>query len=73
MTVQGHGTTVWRLKGRGKMGAEVRLRSDRQRVRDILTKCHCRLGLPPASNQEFGKYLEKELQVKSDAAPFSGE
>ena len=73
MTVQGHRTTVWRLKGRAKMGAEVRLRSARQRVRDILMKCHGRLGLPPASNQEFRKYLEKELQVTPDAAPFSGE
>ena len=34
---------------------------------------HSRLGLPPASNQEFGKDLEKELQVTPDAAPFSGE
>ena len=34
---------------------------------------HSSLGLPPASNQEFGKYLEKELHVTPDAAPFSGE
>ena len=34
---------------------------------------HGRLGLPPASNQAFGEYLERELQVTPDAAPFSGE
>ena len=50
MTVQGHGTTVWRLKGRAKMAAKVRLRSARQRVRGILMKCHGRLSLPPASH-----------------------
>ena len=36
---------------------------------------HGRLGLqvPPASKQAFTEYLEKELQVTPDAAPFSGE
>ena len=34
---------------------------------------HGRLGLPPASNQAFGEYLERKLQVTPDAAPFSGE
>ena len=73
MTVQGLGTAVWRLNGRAKMTGEFRLRSARRRVRGILMQWHGRLGLPPASNQEFGKYLEKELHVTPDAAPFSGE
>ena len=73
MTVQGLGTAVWRLNGRAKMTGEFRLRSARRRVRGILMQWHGRLGLPPASNQEFRKYLEKEQQVTPDAAPFSGE
>ena len=36
-------------------------------------KWHGRLGLPQDSSQEFGIYLEKELHVMPDAAPFSGE
>ena len=67
MTVLGFGTAVWRLNGRAKMTGEVRLRSARRRVSGILMQWYGRLGLPPASNQEFGKYLEKELQVTPDA------
>ena len=69
MTVQGLGTAVWRLNGRAKMGGSPQICSTT--CQRILMKCHGRLGLPPASNQEFGKYLEKELQVTPDAAPFS--
>ena len=38
-----------------------------------LMQWHGRLVLPPASNQAFTEYLQKELQVTQDAAPFSGE
>ena len=73
MTVQGLGTQTWLLQGRVRLIQEVHLRNLRKPVRKILLKCQNSLGLPPASNQEFGKYLEKELHVTPDEAPFSGE
>ena len=73
MTVQGLETQAWLLQGRVRLNQEVHLRNLRKRVRKILLKCHDSLGLPPASNQEFGKCVEKELQVTPDTAPFSGD
>ena len=73
MSVDGLEKETWLFRGRVRLRNEVHLRNARTRVRKILLKCHASLGLSPASNQEFGKYLEKELQVTLDAAPFSGE
>ena len=72
-SVLGLDTATWRLQGRSSFKCEVHLRSARKRIREILMKWHGRLGLPQASSQEFGIYLEKELHVMPDAAPFSGE
>ena len=52
MTVQGLGTAVWHLNGLAKMTGDVLLRSAWRRVRGILMQWYCRLGLPPASNQD---------------------
>ena len=73
ISVLGLDTATWRLRGRSRFKHEVHLRNARLRIRELLIKWHGRLGLPPTANQEFSRYLEKELHVTPDAEPFSGE
>ena len=73
MTVQGLGTQRWLLQGQVRLNYDMHLRNLLTLVRKILLKCHDSLCLPPASYQEFGKYLEKELHVTPDAEQFSRE
>ena len=73
MTVLGLETATWRLLGQSRFKYELHLQKARQRIGGILMQWHGRLGLPPASNQAFGEYLGRELQLTQDAAPFSGE
>jgi len=65
--------SVWHLQGRAKMHNEVHLRGARRRIRNMLMKCHERLGLPPEANLTFGTFLETALDVKPDAESFSGD
>ena len=65
--------SVWHLQGRAKMHDEVHLRGARRRIRNMLMKCHERLGLPPEANLTFGIFLETALDVKPDAESFSGD
>ena len=62
-----------RLNMKFKSEHEVHLQKARQRIGGILMQWHCRLGLSPASNQEFGKYLEKLMQVTLYASLDSAE
>ena len=71
MTVKGLETAMWLFRGQVRLKDEVHLRNLRKRVRKILLKCHDSLGLPTASDQDFGKYLEKTLHVAPDTTPFS--
>ena len=71
ISVLGLDTATWRLRGRSRIQHEVHFQKARQRIGGILMQWHGRLVLPPASNQAFTEYLQKELQVTPDAAPFS--
>ena len=75
MSVQGLGTATWQLQGRVMLKADVRLRTARQRIRDILLKWHGRLGLSADAGHAFKKLLESKLVVKSLAhdEPFAGD
>ena len=75
MSVQGLGTATWQLQGRVMLKADVRLRTARQRIRDILLKWHGRLGLSADAGHAFKKLLESKLVVKSlaDDEPFAGD
>jgi hypothetical protein len=71
MSVQGLGTGRWHFEGRVMFTNPCRLRRARERIRNILLKCHARLEYSLAENQAFSQYLGQtsNLNVKKDTEP----
>jgi hypothetical protein len=70
---EGPGTAAWHVHGRVTLKAEVHLRHARERVGDIFINSHLKLALPQDVNSAFATMLTKQLSVKPDAEPLSGE
>ena len=73
MSVQGLqvGAPTWHLRGRVMLKTEVRHRSARRRVRDLLITWHDSFVSGEDERKAFGKLLESKLAVKPAVDPFS--
>ena len=72
MSLQGLGTDTWRLEGRVKLNKPCKLRNARTRFKSVLMDWNDGLDPPPNESHAFNTHLAKYLDVKPDAAPFTG-